>query len=164
MVGRSNRLPSDISMGMYAKLAPIMTGRPEPQYLWTGNTWISVATADMSSAAWIRIIWSSRLAPVTPATMMAGVTQPTIMATTCWSARGSVWDILGIPFKSKTEAFLFSFISRSSLYIQKFFHSRVGLRYDLFLFHIDETALLYHDLPVHNRVIHSTFESDAGQQ
>lgn len=47
---------------------------------------------------------SRSLTWATPATMIAGVTQPTMAATTCWSARGRACPKPGTPFSSKTEA------------------------------------------------------------
>ena len=50
---------------------------------------------------------SGESSPATPETMMAGVTQPTIMATTCCRARGRAWLSRGIPSSSKMEALVF---------------------------------------------------------
>lgn len=45
--------------------------------------------------------WES---PAAPATMMAGVTQPTIMATTCCKAKGRASKKWGMPSMAKSEA------------------------------------------------------------
>ena len=47
---------------------------------------------------------SPALMPATPATIIDGVTHPTIMATTCCRARGSACPKEGMPFSSKTDA------------------------------------------------------------
>ena len=69
--------------------------------------------AETNRAAWIRITRSAGARSATPATIMEGVTQPTIIATTCCSARGRAWPNSGTPSISKIEALGFD-ISKSS--------------------------------------------------
>ena len=85
-----------------------MTGSPEPilknRFRIKGNNCNSVDSADMTSAAWIRMIESCSESPATPETMIGGVTQPTIIATTCWKANGVACFKSGTPFNSNKEA------------------------------------------------------------
>ena len=69
----------------------------------------------MTRDDWMRIILSASAMPpplTAEATMMAGVTQPTIMATTCCKARGRALVMGGRPLSSKRlpEVFVFAFI------------------------------------------------------
>ena len=82
----------------------MITGSPDPQKRPSGNSCKRVAIPEIKSADWIRIICSDGLPPVTPARMIAGVTQPTIIATTCCTARGSASRNRGRPFSSITLA------------------------------------------------------------
>ena len=67
----------------------MMTGRPEPIFWKTGNSWSRVAMAVITRLAWMsRVFWASS-SPHTPDMMMAGVMTPTTAATTCWSPRGT---------------------------------------------------------------------------
>ena len=78
--------------------------RVKPPFLPSGNNWIRVDSAEMTSDAWIRITRSLALKPpppTAPATMIAGVTHPTIMATTCCRASGMASWNFGTPFSSK---------------------------------------------------------------
>jgi len=78
----------------------MITGSPAPnciRFPRMGKSCNSVLTAETTSADWIRITRSAWASPAVFATMMAGVTQPTIMATTCWSAREKPWPMGGIP-------------------------------------------------------------------
>ena len=52
----------------------------------------------------IKMCIRDRSKPAAPEIMMAGVTQPTIMATTCWSASGSAWESSGMPSISNKDA------------------------------------------------------------
>ena len=77
-----------------------MIGSPEPMAsapLRSGNNWIKVVSADITSAACINMIESADDNPATPATMIAGVTHPTIIATTCCSANGIACEADGFP-------------------------------------------------------------------
>ena len=94
------------------------TGSPEPIaihfVLINGNSWSNVDSADTISAAWISITESLSDRPPTPATMIAGVTQPTIIATTCWRARGKACLKLGTPLRSNIVERVTSFFMRLS--------------------------------------------------
>ena len=62
-----------------------------------GNSSSSVVTADITSDAWIsstRWLWGS---PTVWAMMIAGVTQPTIMATRCCKAMDTAMPSGGTP-------------------------------------------------------------------
>ncbi len=64
-----------------------------------------VESADTTNADWIRMTLSAGARPATPEMMIAGVTQPTIIATTCCSASGNAREKDGIPSSSKRDAF-----------------------------------------------------------
>ena len=88
-------------LGTYAKLIPIITGSAEPIRKFfvfiNGNNCSNVVSADITSAACIKITESSCEIPATPATMIDGVTHPTIIASTCWIASGKACPIDGFP-------------------------------------------------------------------
>jgi hypothetical protein len=88
-------------LGTYAKLIPIITGSADPMrklfVFIKGNNCNNVVSADITSAACIKITESSCESPATPATMIDGVTHPTIIASTCWIASGSACPIEGFP-------------------------------------------------------------------
>ena len=67
----------------------MITGSPEPNQRKAGKIWMNVAIAAIRSEDWIRITLSAWDKPATPDTTIAGVTQPTTMARTCCSERGS---------------------------------------------------------------------------
>ena len=92
----------------------------------SGNSWMNVVSADITRAAWIRITESAGESPATPATMMAGVTHPTIMATTCCIASGSACDTEGFPSIlnnsceiAPASSLLMSFVSFLSFFLKK---------------------------------------------
>ena len=90
-----------IKLQKYAKLIPIITGSADPMrklfVFIKGNNCNNVVSADITSAACIKITESSCESPATPATMIDGVTHPTIIASTCWIASGSACPIEGFP-------------------------------------------------------------------
>ena len=62
--------------------------------------------ADTNNAAWTRITLFLSSRPATSEMRIAGVTQPTIMATTCCRARGRALENAGMPSDSKIDAFV----------------------------------------------------------
>ena len=84
-------------LGRYAKLTPNITGRPEPKRPPMGKSCRSVVTADSTRDAWISSTCSRWVRAAAWATIMAGVTQPTIMATKCCRAMETVRPTGGRP-------------------------------------------------------------------
>ena len=62
-----------------------------------GNSCKRVDKAATIKAAWSRVTESASESPAEPETIIAGVTQPTIIATTCCSARGMAFPSAGRP-------------------------------------------------------------------
>ena len=96
----------------------MMTGSPEPILIFLvfrGYSCTNVVSADRPSAACIKMTESSLDSPPTPATMIAGVTQPTIIATTCCSASGKDWPSDGFPSKSNSRGDVLPFAPESML-------------------------------------------------